>query len=95
MAVVAIGLALQQARPLSGPGSGNGLMRRLIHGKQVIPVYGHARHIIGCGAVGDILDAAMIMRRRGLGIAVVLGHKNNRQFPDSGQVEAFVQGALL
>ena len=95
MAVVTIGLALQQARPLSGPGARNGFMRRLVHGKQVVPVYGDARHIICCGTVGDILDTAMIMRWRGLGIAVILGHKNDRQLPDCGQVEALVQGALF
>ena len=95
VAEVTIGLTLHQARPLSGPGARNRLMRRFIHGSQVVPVYGHARHIIRCGAVGDILDAAMIMRRRGLGIAVVLGHKNDRQLPDCGQVEALVQGALF
>ena len=37
----------------------------------------------------------MVVGGRGLGVAVVFGHKDDRQFPDGGQVEALVQGALL
>ena len=95
MPVEAVRLAFQQGRPLPGPGARNGLARGLVHREDVVPVHGHARHVVGRGAVRDVLHAAMIGGRRGLGVAVVLGDEHHGQVPDRGQIQAFVQGALF
>src|SRR5262249_38090700 len=60
-----------------------------------IPIDSNARHVIGCSAVGNVLDAAMIMSWGGFGVAVVLGDKNDGQLPDGSEVKTFVQGSLF
>ena len=93
--VEAVGLALEQRRPFASPCPSDRLTRGLVHGKDVVAVHGDAGHIVGRGAVSDVLDATVILRWRRLGIAVILGDKDHRQFPDCGQVEALVQGPLF
>ena len=77
--VEAVGLALEQSRAFASSRPSDRLTRGLIHGEDVVAVHGDAGHIIGCGAVSDVLDATVILRRRSLGVAVILGDEDYRQ----------------
>ena len=91
----AVGFAFEQSWTLASTGAGNGFLGGFLDGENIVPVYSDTRHIIGGGAVGNVFNAAMVMGWSGFCIAVVLGDKDNRQFPDGGQVEALVERALL
>src|SRR2546428_13602759 len=83
--VEAVGLALEQSRAFASSRPSDRLTRGLIHGEDVVTIHGDAGHIIGCGAVSDVLDATVILRRRRLGVAVILGDEDHRQLPDCSQ----------
>ncbi len=95
MAVVAIGLALDQAWALTTPGACNGLTGSLIDGEDIEPIDSHTWHIVTCGPVSDITAAHVIGDGSGFGIAIVLGNENHRQFPDAGEIESFMEGTLI
>src|SRR5256714_12214737 len=93
--VVAIGLALDQTRAFTPPRACDGLASRLVDREDIQPIDGHAWHPVAGGAVGNIATAHVIGHRCRFGIAIVLGHENHRQFPDTRKIESFMEGALI
>src|SRR5258708_21758824 len=93
--VVAIGLALDQIRSLAAPGSRNSLTCRLMDGQNIQPIDGNTWHVVTRGPVSDITAAHVIGNWSGFSIAIVLGNKNHRQFPDTSKIEPFMERSLI
>src|SRR5262249_50714588 len=77
------------ARPL------NGRARRLVDGEEIEPIDLDARHAATRGTIGDVAARHRPGGRGGLGIAVVFGHEDRRQLPDTGEVQGLEDGALV
>src|SRR5258708_24484212 len=93
--VVAVGLALDQTRSLAAPGSRNSLTCRLMDGQNIQPIDGNAWNIVASRPVSDITAAHVIGNWSGFSIAIVLGNKNHRQFPDTSKIEPFMERSLI
>src|SRR5581483_4603460 len=87
----AVGLALDQRRPLAGPGAGDAARRRLVDGEDVVAVDDDAGDAVTRGASGHVRHGMRVGGRRLRGVHVVLADVEHRQLPGRGDVEAFVE----
>ena len=95
MPIIAIGLALNQTGAFATPGTCNGLSCRLVDRENIQSINSHTRHAITCGPVGNIAAAHVVGDGRRFGVAIVLSHKDDRQFPDASEVKSLMKGALI
>ena len=91
MADEPVGLAEQEDRPLA-------LARMLeraggdaVDLLDVLAVHLHRLHPEGGGALGQILDRQLLVRRRRLGPVVVLADEDGRHLPELGEVQRLVE----
>ena len=95
MALPSVGLALQQRRPIAGPRPRDRFAGVAIDFEHVVAVDDLAGNRVALRAHRDILDRGHGLHRGEFAEAVVLADENHRQFPDRGEVERFVKGALV
>ena len=55
-------------------------LRRFVNGHGVVAVNGDARNVVGCAAVGDVLDGLDGGPGHGNAVVVVLAHENDGSF---------------
>src|SRR5881397_4402638 len=91
VAVVAVGLALEERRPLARAGAGDGGARLLVHVEEVHAVGDRARHRVGAVPDGEVAHGSHELHPRRLAVAVVLGDEDRGELPDRGQVERLVE----
>ncbi len=95
MAVVAIGLGLDQRRAFAAAGALGGAGHGLAHDQRVHAVHHLAGDAVGAGAVGDVGQLGDVVPRHRHAVHVVLGHEDDGQVERAGHVQALVEGALV
>src|SRR5699024_7887416 len=64
------------------------------HFKKIVAVNLHAAQSIAPGAVNEIIAGILFIGRGGKPVAVIFDHKDDREFPNSSQVQGFMEFAL-
>ena len=95
MAAGAIGLALDQRRPLAPARAIGGGERGFRYSGEIIAVDNDARHRIGDGAGRDILDRGGARGRDRHAVEIVLADEHHGQLPDRSEIERLVEGAFV
>ncbi len=93
MALVTVGVGLDQRRAGAGPGAGEGLRGDPPHGEQVIAVNRDARDSIRDCPFRQPWDGGCRCQWAVLAVVVVLDDDDDRQSPDGRHVQALVEGA--
>src|SRR3990167_2968694 len=70
-------------------------MDRIAPQQNFVSVYGNVWDGISLRMVGKAGDQSVSREGRKLSIAVVFAHKDDRQFPQAGDIERLVKGACL
>jgi hypothetical protein len=91
---VAVGLALDEGRPLAVAGPADGRVHGGVDVEGVVPVDDHTAEAVAVGPVGDVVDRRLLRQRDRDGVAVVLADEDARQAVDAGEVERLVEVAL-
>ncbi len=94
MAVIAVGLHLQQGRAVAAPGPLNSPPCRLVHCLRVLAVYHLARDAVAGRPIGHVLDRDGVLGIGELGVVVVLTDEDGRQLLDGRPVQRLVKLAL-
>src|ERR1044072_3345595 len=87
VALVAVGLHLQQRRALAGAGARDRRGDRVVDRVDVLAVDDHARHPVALRAIGDVIDRHRVAQRRVLAVEVVLDDEDDRELPGRRHVE--------
>src|SRR3546814_8088278 len=95
MAAIAIGLELEQNRPLARAHPFERRLGRAAHREHVHAVDLHAGDAEALAAAIELVLRAAAVDRGAHGVLVVLDHEDDRQLPQLGHVEAFVHLALV
>ncbi len=95
MATVAVGLHLEDVRPLAGAAPGNRLVAGRFHRAHIHAVDLLAGDVEGNAALGEIGLRGGPRHRRAHGISVVLDDVDDRQLPQFGHVEALIDLTLV
>ena len=93
MTAQAVGEAFDDGGPAAVARPCDGVARSLQHRQRVVAVHDLRGHAIGLAVRGHVAHHGVGRHRRELGIAVVLAHQHDRQLPQRGHVEAFVEAA--
>jgi hypothetical protein len=91
----AVRQAFEQRRPAAGAGAAHRLARRLVDRGDVVAVHPDARQAVGGAARCHAGIAGRVAERHLGGVLVVFTDKKDRQFPDGGQVQPLVKGAVV
>ena len=91
---VAVGLALDEARPFTLAGPVDRGVHRGVDVERVVAVDDHPQAAVLVGVLGDVLHRRLLDQRHGDGVAVVLAHRHQRQVVDAGEVHRLVEVAL-
>src|SRR5246127_938598 len=95
MAAQAMGKALDEAGSFSLARFFNGFVRGLAHRQEIIAIYGGSGNGICLGVLGEPFNFRMSRQRRKFGIAVVLADEDDRQVPQTRDVQRFVKSTRL
>jgi hypothetical protein len=95
VAAIAIGLHLEDRRPLAGARIGYGALAGLLDGQHAHPVDRLAGDAIGVAPLKQVGRRRGAFDRRAHGVFVVLDDVDDRQLPQGGHVEALVDLALV
>ena len=95
VAAVAVGLGLDQRRPLLLARAVDGLAQRVAHGQQVHAVDVAAGDAVGGAALVEVLDRGRAVEGGAHAVAVVLDDVDDRQVPQRAHVQRLVEGALV
>ena len=91
----AVGLGLDQRRPLAGAGALGRLLHRQPDREDVVAVDRDARHAVGCALVAiSGLSVIDLQRRRGR-VEVVLADEHRRRLLHRGEVQPLVEAAVV
>src|SRR5437667_2242351 len=92
----AVGIALEEERTVAAAAMVERLFRRLVNGKDIIAVGVVSRDLEAANALAKIGAFGLPDRKRALGrVEIVLAHVQYRQFPDRGEIQAFVGASFL
>ena len=95
MSVPAIGLGFDQRRAIAGPGAFNRFSHCAAHSQDVHAIHHFTGDTVGAGAGGDIRQLARLDPGDRHGIQVVFADKNDREVPQAGHVQRFVEVARI
>ena len=84
-----------QRGPVAASGAVDRLGGRLVNGQDVVAVDVDSRHSVAGAAAGHAGVAGRVGKGHLGRELVVLAHEQHRQLPDAGQVEPFVEGAVV
>src|SRR6185295_6210930 len=93
VAVVPVGLALEEGAALAAAGPLHQALHRGVHRLHVLPVHALGVHAHRAGA-GQDLATDRLGARGVLAVEVVLAHVDDRQLPERGHVHGLVEQAL-
>ena len=91
----AVGSAFEQGRSVACSGAADGLAGGLVDGQHVVAVEVDAGHSVARAAVGHAGVARGVSEGHLGRVLVVLADEEDRQLPDAGHVEPFVEGAVV
>ncbi len=94
VALVAVGLHLQQGRAIAFAGAVCGLLHGLIHVFHLHAVHGLAGHLVGVAKLVKVFHVAGAFNAGAHRIIVVLDDEDDGQFPCHRHVQGFVEGTL-
>src|SRR5579875_2439930 len=94
VAVVTVGLALEEAWPAAGSRSAHRPAHLAVDGEHVLAIDGGGGDAERLGASRQVLGPQRVLDRGRLGIAVVLAHEDHGQLPDRAHVQALVDQPL-
>src|SRR5579875_261510 len=95
MMAEAVSLGFNKSRSMSSAGTLDGLADHFIDRNGILPIDGDAWNIVGFSALGNIAHRYCFFRRNGDSIAVVFAQVDDRQFPDGGKIQPFVNGSFI
>src|SRR5881397_3734437 len=91
----AIGLRLDEGRPVARPGARHRVGGGLVHRQDVVAIHTDAREAVRDGARRDVGADLPLRERRQRRVHVVLAHEDDREPPERGERQALVCDALL
>ncbi len=91
----AIGAAFQQRGALAAPRALDRFRRGLVHGQHVVAVNLETRYAVHGPPSGHTRAGRGVGERDLGGELVVLAHEDDRQLPDAGHVQTFVEGTVV
>ena len=95
MAIVAIGRTLDECRSLTSPRSTHCGIGGFPHFKNILAIDADPWHAVGGGPVRNTAASKRVFDWGGVGIEVVLTHKDDRQLPDRGKIHGFMDCAKI
>src|SRR6266567_3086814 len=91
VALAAVRLDLEELDTHPGAGALHGELRRLVHGEHVVTVHGRGRDPVSLRLVREVLDRELLLGRRGVRPAIVLGDHHQRTALHRREVQPFVK----
>ena len=91
----AVRLAFEQRRPLSGARPANCLAGCVAYRFDVVAVDLNSRDIVGSAAAGHVRICRRIGERHLGSELVVLTHEQHREFPDTREIQSFMEGSVV
>ena len=91
MPMHAHGFTFNKCRSFTGPGTLISSLSGQIDGCDIIAVHNFTRYGIGFGAFDHICNGHLIVKRRGVGVLVVIAEEDNREPADGGEIQRLVK----